>query len=50
VAGYIVLRGFLTEEEVRPIEAVYDKFMRREITVPGKVRHAPAGGEGGARG
>jgi len=33
-----VLRGFLTEEEVRPIEAIYDKFMKREITVPGKVR------------
>ena len=34
--GYIVLRGFLTEEELKPIEAIYDKVMKREIAIPGK--------------
>jgi hypothetical protein len=34
--GYIGLEGFLTEDEIKPIEAVYDKFMRREVEVPGK--------------
>lgn len=34
--GYLVLRGFLSESELRPIEAIYDKIMRREIAIPGK--------------
>ena len=35
--GYAVLDNVLTEEEVAEIEVVYDRFMRREIPVPGKV-------------
>jgi hypothetical protein len=31
--GYAVLPNFLTEEEMKPIEVVYDRFMRREIPV-----------------
>jgi len=34
--GYVVLRGFLTEAEIDPIEVVYNKFMSREIPIPGK--------------
>jgi phytanoyl-CoA hydroxylase len=34
--GYAVLPNFLTELELRPIEAVYDKFMRGEVPIPGK--------------
>src|SRR5262245_19899693 len=34
--GYVHLPGVLAEEEVRAIEAVYAKFMSREIAVPGK--------------
>lgn len=34
--GFIVMRNFLTEDELKPIEEVYDKIMRREIHVPGK--------------
>lgn len=34
--GYIILRNFLTPEELAPIEEIYMKFMRREIEVPGK--------------
>ena len=33
--GYVVLRGFLSEAEIKPIEAVYDRVMRREIAIPG---------------
>lgn len=34
--GYVHLRGLLTEDEVDELEAVYDRFLRREIDVPGK--------------
>jgi hypothetical protein len=34
--GYVVLRGLVTEDELRPIEAIYDRFMRQEIKIPGK--------------
>ncbi len=35
-SGYVHLRGVLTETEVAGLEAVYDRFLRREIEVPGK--------------
>jgi phytanoyl-CoA hydroxylase len=34
--GYIVLQGFLAQSELAPIEVIYDKFMRREIAIPGR--------------
>jgi phytanoyl-CoA hydroxylase len=34
--GLATLDGLLTEAEVLELEAVYDRFMRREIHVPGK--------------
>ncbi len=34
--GYVHLPGLLSEAEVAEIEAVYDRFLRREIDVPGK--------------
>ena len=34
--GYVVLDGFLSEEELAPIEAVYDRFIRGEV--PGMGR------------
>lgn len=34
--GYVHLRGLLTEIEVAAIEVDYDRFLRREIDVPGK--------------
>jgi len=34
--GYVHLRGVLTEEEVAELEVDYDRFLRREIDVPGK--------------
>ncbi|MBL8768704.1 MAG: hypothetical protein JNL94_15105, partial [Planctomycetes bacterium] len=34
--GFVHLRGVLSEDEVRSIEATYDRFLRREIVVPGK--------------
>ncbi len=34
--GYVHLRGLLTEAEVDQIEVTYDRFLRREIEVPGK--------------
>jgi phytanoyl-CoA hydroxylase len=34
--GYIVLKDFVTEEEILDIEKVYNAFMRREIPVPGR--------------
>jgi hypothetical protein len=36
--GYAILENVLSEEEVAEIEEVYDRFMRRDIHVPGKVR------------
>ncbi len=34
--GYVHLRGLLREDEVAELEEVYDRFVRREIEVPGK--------------
>jgi hypothetical protein len=34
--GYVHLAGLLTEAEVADLEVVYDRFLRREIEVPGK--------------
>jgi phytanoyl-CoA hydroxylase len=34
--GYVHLLGLLTEQEVAELEQVYDRFLRREIEVPGK--------------
>ena len=34
--GFVHLEGLLTEDEVAEIEQVYDRFLRREIEVPGK--------------
>lgn len=34
--GHVHLPGLLTEEEIVAIEVVYDRFLRREIEVPGK--------------
>ena len=34
--GFVHLAGVLTEDEVEEIEVVYDRFLRREIEVPGK--------------
>lgn len=34
--GYVHLPGVLSSEEVDEIAAVYDRFLRREIAVPGK--------------
>jgi phytanoyl-CoA hydroxylase len=34
--GFVHLEGLLREEEIRAIEEVYDRFLRREIEVPGK--------------
>lgn len=34
--GFVHLRGVLSEDELRGIEAVYDRFLRREIPVPGR--------------
>jgi phytanoyl-CoA hydroxylase len=34
--GYVHLAGLLTEDEVAALAVVYDRFLRREIEVPGK--------------
>lgn len=34
--GYVHLPGLLDEEEVAELEVVYDRFLRREIEIPGK--------------
>lgn len=34
--GYVHLTGVLSEAEVAELEVVYDRFLRREIDVPGK--------------
>ncbi len=34
--GYVHLRGLLTETEVAELETTYDRFLRREIEVPGR--------------
>jgi phytanoyl-CoA hydroxylase len=34
--GFVHLRGLLTDDEISELEVVYDRFLRREIEVPGK--------------
>ncbi|MEM7142615.1 MAG: phytanoyl-CoA dioxygenase family protein [Actinomycetota bacterium] len=34
--GYVHLRGVLSEDEITSLEGDYDRFLRREIDVPGK--------------
>jgi hypothetical protein len=34
--GFVHLRGVLTDDEVAGLEVTYDRFLRREIEVPGK--------------
>jgi phytanoyl-CoA hydroxylase len=34
--GYVHLAGVLSEDEVAEVEVIYDRFLRREIEVPGK--------------
>jgi hypothetical protein len=34
--GFVHLRGILADDEVAEIEVTYDRFLRREIDVPGK--------------
>ena len=34
--GYAVLPNFLSEAELAPIEAIYQKFMRGEVPIPSK--------------
>ena len=34
--GFVHLTGLLTEQEVAELEVTYDRFLRREIDVPGK--------------
>lgn len=39
--GWVTLRGFLSEAEIRPIEVIYDKFMVRRR--PADLRSRPTG-------
>ena len=34
--GYVHLRGVMGEDDLRQLEVIYDRFLRREIAVPGK--------------
>lgn len=45
--GYVHLRGVLSPAEVDEIEAVYDRFLRRQIAVPGKDFNDMTTGEHG---
>ena len=45
--GYVHLRGVLSDDELAPIEAVYDQFLRGEIPVPGKDLNDMTTGEHG---
>jgi ectoine hydroxylase-related dioxygenase (phytanoyl-CoA dioxygenase family) len=45
--GYVHLAGVLSEEELAEIEATYDRFLRREIEVPGKDFNDMTTGEHG---
>jgi phytanoyl-CoA hydroxylase len=45
--GYVHLRGVLSSEEVDEIEAVYNRFLRREIAVAGKDFNDMTTGEHG---
>jgi len=45
--GYVHLRGVLSAEEMDEIEAVYDRFLRREIEVAGKDFNDMTTGEHG---
>ena len=45
--GYVHLPGVMADEEVAELEVVYDRFLRREIEVPGKDYCDMAGDYGG---
>lgn len=45
--GYVHLRGVMSPEEMDEIEAVYDRFLRREISVVGKDFNDMTTGEHG---
>ena len=45
--GYVHLKGVLSPEELAPIEAVYDRFLRGEIAVPGRDLNDMTTGEHG---
>jgi ectoine hydroxylase-related dioxygenase (phytanoyl-CoA dioxygenase family) len=45
--GYVHLRAVMSPEEMDAIEAVYDRFLRREIDVPGKDFNDMTTGEHG---
>ncbi len=45
--GYVHLRGVLSPSEMDEVEAVYDRFLRREIAVPGKDFNDMTTGEHG---
>lgn len=45
--GYVHLPGVMSPEEMDEIEAVYDRFLRREIAVPGKDFNDMTTGEHG---
>lgn len=34
--GYAILPNFLSEQELAPIDEIYQKFMRGEVAIPGK--------------
>ena len=46
--GYVHLRGVMSPEEMDEIEAVYDRFLRREIAVTGKDFNDMTTGEHGS--
>jgi ectoine hydroxylase-related dioxygenase (phytanoyl-CoA dioxygenase family) len=46
--GYVHLRGVMSPEEMAEISAVYDRFLRREIDVPGKDFNDMTTGEHGS--
>jgi phytanoyl-CoA hydroxylase len=45
--GYVHLRGVLSDDEVAEVRSVYDRFLRGEISVPGKDRNDMTTGEHG---
>ncbi|MEY2400337.1 MAG: phytanoyl-CoA hydroxylase [Ilumatobacteraceae bacterium] len=45
--GYVHLRGVLSQEETDEIEQVYERFLRREVDVPGKDFNDMTTGEHG---
>ena len=45
--GYVHLRGVMSADEMNEIEQVYERFLRREISVPGKDFNDMTTGEHG---